>query len=126
MVFARAVLASVAVFGGAFGAAAEDALLCGRKADMVDIIIDMQGPTVESVWRDGKLFVNRDTADGSLWAFSLPNTTVHPSAVCRRTVGEGATARVEIGILCPAGEKACSSFQAQVLQRMDKIDAGTR
>lgn len=97
--------------------------ICGRKADMVQIIIDMQGDKVVSAWRDGKIFVNRDTTDGSLWGFSLPNTTVHPAAFCRRKAGEGDAAKVETGLICTAGEKACTSFAEQISNRMDKIEA---
>ncbi len=104
-------------------AGTEAATMCGRKADMVDIMIDMQRDSVESVWRDGKIFVSRDATDGSLWGFSLPHTTVHPAAFCRRTVGEGDAAKVETGLICAAGEKACTSFAEQIGKRMDKIEA---
>lgn len=104
-----------------FSNANED-LLCGRKANMVDIVLEMQKPTVQSVWRDHKLFINKDTIDGSLWAISMPNTTVHPSAVCRRRLGTGETSKMEIGFLCSTNEKACNSFKLQALQKMDKVE----
>lgn len=101
---------------------AKDEGLCGRKADMVEVMIEMQKPTVQSVWRDHKLFVNKDSSDGSLWAISMNNTTVHPSVVCRRRTGAGDTSKLEIGFLCSANEKACNSFKLQALERMDKVE----
>ncbi|MFM7084476.1 MAG: hypothetical protein ACKOW3_05675, partial [Hyphomicrobium sp.] len=85
-------------------------------------VLEMQKPSVQSVWRDHKLFINKDTTDGSLWAISMPNTTVHPSAVCRRRVGTGETAKVEVGFLCSKSEKACNSFKLQALERMNKVE----
>lgn len=101
---------------------AKGAEMCGRKGDMVEIVLDMQKPTVISIWRDQKLFINKDEKDGSLWAFSMPNTTVHPSAVCRREIKTAENSKIEVGFLCNANEKACNSFKQQALQRMDKVE----
>ncbi len=92
--------------------------MCGRPGDMVQLVIDMQMPSVESVWRDKKMFVNRDTGDGSLWAFSVKNTNAHPSAICERQVKDGDTIKTETGVLCTANEKVCKSFSAQVNERL--------
>jgi hypothetical protein len=100
--------------------------MCGRPADMVQLLIEMQKPEVVSLWRDGKMFVNRDTTDNSVWAFALPNTTVHPAAICRRTVKVDGKEQIETGELCTTGPKPCASFAGQVSERFAKIDAGTR
>lgn len=101
---------------------AKAADMCGRKGNMVDIVLEMQKPSVQTVWRDHKLFINKDISDGSLWAFSMPNTTVHPSAVCRRAIKEGHTSNAEVGILCSLNEKACNSFKVQALEKMNKVE----
>lgn len=118
--------ATVSTLAGAPSVSAADTM-CGRPADMVQIVIEMQKPSVESLWRDKKLFVNRDAGDGSVWVFSVNNTTVHPAAICRRTSKDGTGKEtVEKGTLCTAGEKACASFVEQAEQRLAKIAAGTR
>lgn len=116
----------VALISWSFPALAETATICGRPADLVSLLIDMQKPTVEGLWRDKKMFVNRDTADGSVWVFSLAHTSVHPAAFCRRTVGDGAGAREETGQICTASEKACASFVAQANERLAKLEAASR
>lgn len=119
---ARSILAGLILIGATATVAAEtttEASMCGRKADMVDLILHMQSDTLEKVWTDNKLFVYRDTTDGSQWAFSMPKTTVHPAAACRRK----ASGEVETGLLCTASEKACQSFQVQADERMDKLEA---
>ncbi len=96
--------------------------ICGRPADMVQIVISMLEPSVESVWRGGKIHVKRDTSDGSLWGFSLPNTTVHPAVFCRRPVSRDGREAIETGMVCAADEKACASFAEQVTDRFEKIE----
>lgn len=122
MFVTRAVLAAVSIAGAAGAADAEGATLCGKKADMVQLIMEMQADTVEQVWTDNKLFVNRDRTTGTLWVFSKPKTTVHPAAACR----EKSAASDVVGLLCTAGEKSCASFRQQAIARMDKIEAGVR
>lgn len=94
------------------------ASLCGTKPEMVDIMLRMIEEGVEKLYSDNKMFVSRDNRDGSMWAITLPNTTAHPSAACR-------TKAKETSVLCTAGDKACSSFQAQATSRMDKLEAVT-
>ncbi|MDX2309381.1 MAG: hypothetical protein NW216_14170 [Hyphomicrobium sp.] len=121
------VAATLAVMSTSARAETAAATMCGRPADMVQIVIEQQKPSVVSLWRDQKLFVNRDNDDGSVWVFSLQNTTVHPAAICRRTVKDAdGKETIENGQLCTAGEKACTHFAAQVAERLAKIDAGTR
>lgn len=126
MRFVRAALVIGLGLTGAGPLAAEEASFCGMKPDMVELLIEQQKPEYIAAWRDGKMFVNQRTSDGSLWGVSMKNTTVHPSAVCRRKVGEGDKATVETGLLCTASEKACQHFAEQVNARMDKIEKGER
>jgi hypothetical protein len=111
--------AGLVLIGSVASAGAEDTSMCGRKADMVDLILHMQSEALEKVWADSKLFVYRDRNDGTQWVVSMPKTTVHPAAACRRKAGN----KVEAGLLCSAGEKACESFQVQAAERMDKVEA---
>jgi len=112
-------LTGLVLIGSAASAGAEDTSMCGRKADMVDLILHMQSEALEKVWTDNKLFVYRDRTDGTQWVFSMPKTTVHPAAACRRKAGD----KMEAALLCGAGEKACESFQVQAAERMDKVEA---
>ncbi len=91
--------------------------ICGSKPDMVGIMLRMYEDGVEKVAGDNKMFVKRDSRDGSLWVIALPNTTAHPAVACRSTAKE-------FLVLCTAGEKACASFRQQATERLDKIDAG--
>jgi hypothetical protein len=102
---------------------AKAATMCGRPGDMVQLLIEMQKPSIESVWRDKKMFVNRDNDDGSYWAFAVRDTTVHPAAICERQVKDGAAMKVESGQLCAASEKACASFATQVAERLAVLKA---
>jgi hypothetical protein len=71
---------------------------------------------VEKVYGDNKMFVKRDSRDGSLWVIALPNTTAHPAVLCR-------TKSKEDAMLCTAGDKACASFRQQATERLDKAEA---
>lgn len=122
MFITRAIVAALSIAGATGAASAEEATLCGKKADMVQIVLEMQAATVEKVWTDNKLFVNRDTTTGTLWVFSMPKTTVHPAAACR----EASAGKDAVGLLCTAAEKVCASFRQQAIERMDKIVAGAR
>ncbi len=93
------------------------ASLCGTKPEMVDIMMRLIDEGVEKLYSDSKMFVSRDNRDGSMWAVTLPHTTAHPSAACR-------TKTKDVALLCSAGDKACTSFQAQATARMDKLEAG--
>ena len=95
------------------------ASLCGTKPEMVDVMLRMIEEGVEKLYSDSRMFVSRDNRDGSMWAISLPNTTAHPSAACR-------TKAKDVALLCSAGDKACTSFEAQATARMDKLEATTR
>ena len=56
--------------------------ICGSKPDMVGIMLRMYEDGVEKVAGDNKMFVKRDSRDGSLWVIALPNTTAHPAVAC--------------------------------------------
>lgn len=116
---ARLILAGVLMAGTSPVQADAPASLCGTKPEMVDVMLRMIEDGVERLYSDNKMFVNRDSRDGSLWAVTLPNTTAHPSATCR-------TKAKEVALICSAGEKACASFQAQAVARMDKLEAAPR
>jgi hypothetical protein len=92
---------------------AEPATVCGRSGDVAGLLLSLQTPAVEGLWRDKLMFVMRDNADGSLWAFSLKNSTVHPAVRCRRPVAPRDGVTHEAGQICGASEKACASFAAQ-------------
>lgn len=116
----RVVASAALIFSTALPAdAVTDASICGSKPEMVDIMLRMVEDGVEKVYGDNKMFVKRDSRDGSLWVVALPNTTAHPAVVCR-------TAGKDISILCTAGEKACGSFKNQAVERLEKLDAGSR
>lgn len=115
-----AFLVGFACAGGA-GAAPPAADMCGRTGDLPQLLIQLQKPTTENIWRDKKFFVLRDADDGSVWAFSLKNTTVHPAAYCRKTVVTGGAATVVVNQICDAGEKACASFVAQATDRFQAL-----
>jgi hypothetical protein len=116
----RAVASAALIFSTTLPAQAETAAsICGSKPEMVDIMLRMVEDGVEKVYGDNKMFVKRDSRDGSLWVVALPNTTAHPAIVCR-------TADKDIAILCTAGEKACASFKEQAVERLDKVDAAAR
>ena len=95
-------------------AMAQSGGLCGRTGDVSQLLLELQKPAAERLWRDTKLFVLRDHDDGTLWAFSIKNSTVHPAVRCRRQVPGGAGPGFEVGQMCPAGEAACASFAEQV------------
>lgn len=94
-------------------AAPQPGTICGRAADVSQLLLSMQKASVENVFRDKMMFVLRDQDDGSVWAFSIKHTTVHPAARCRREVKSGDTSRLEIEQVCGASEKACASFASQ-------------
>lgn len=113
-------MSSAALLFATIGGRAESpAVMCGSNPEMVGIMLRMAEDGVEKLYSDNKMFVKRDSRDGSLWVVTLPNTTAHPAVVCR-------TAAKETSVLCLAGEKACASFKGQAAERMDKIEAGTR
>lgn len=120
-----AVMVMVGLASAAVATEANQETMCGRPADLVQIMVDMQGDGFEGVWRETRIFINKDTEDGTLWAFSMPHTTVHPAAMCRRVITDGAEARVETGIICMAAESACRDFTQRALPRMEKIETGT-
>ncbi len=88
--------------------------MCGRTGDVSQLLLDLQKPNAERLWRDSKLFVMRDPDDGSLWAFSIKNSTVHPAVRCRRP---GADA----GLLCPGSDAACASFATQADEKFEEF-----
>lgn len=118
----RRAVANVAVAGGvglacvghAMAGGGSSATVCGRAGGIPDILLGLQKPSTTSVWRDKTLFVLRDGDDGTLWAFSVRSTTVHPAVRCRRGTGES-------GLVCGAGEKACASFTRQADDRFDTV-----
>jgi hypothetical protein len=91
--------------------------ICGSKPDMVGIMLRMYEDGVEKVAGDNKMFIKRDSRDGSLWVIALPNTTAHPAVACLSKAKE-------FSMLCSSGEKACASFRAQATERLDKVEAG--
>lgn len=105
---------STAVTATAALAGAQPAGLCGRTGDVSHLLLELQKPTAERLWRDAKLFIVRDRDDGALWAFSIKNSTVHPAVRCRRPVQGGVGPGFDVGQICPAGEAACASFAEQV------------
>lgn len=104
-------------------AAAAPPTLCGRPADMFQLVLDMQKPAVVNLWRDSKIFVSRDASDGSIWGFAIRKTTAFPAAFCRRVVKDASGEKTETGQMCSANEKVCASFVAQVQDRFAKLDA---
>lgn len=104
----------LACFGYAMAGAGPSAAVCGRGGGIPDILLGLQKPATTSLWRDKTLFVLRDGDDGTLWAFSVRSTTVHPAVRCRRGTGES-------GLVCSAGEKACASFTRQADDRFDAL-----
>ncbi len=108
-----------AVLWAAGPAVAEPAAtICGSKPEMVGVMLRMYEDGVEKVYGDNKMFVKRDSRDGSLWVIALPNTTAHPAVLCR-------TKSKEEAILCTAGDKACASFRQQATERLEKVEAKT-
>ncbi len=95
--------------------------ICGRSADVSQLLLSMQKASVENLFRDKMMFVLRDQDDSSVWAFSIKHTTVHPAARCRRDVSSGDTPRVEIEQVCGASEKACASFASQADERFKTL-----
>lgn len=98
-------------------AIAQSGGLCGRTGDVSQLLLELQKPAAERLWRDTKLFVLRDHDDGTMWAFSIKNSTVHPAVRCRRPLPGGAASGFETGQLCAAGEAACASFAEQVEEK---------
>jgi hypothetical protein len=94
------------------------ATVCGVKADMVGIMLRIYEDGVEKVAGDNKMFVKRDSRDGTLWVIALPNTSAHPALACR-------TKTKQTELLCTAGEKACASFLVQATERLDKVEKAT-
>lgn len=106
-----------ALLGSAMPAMAETpADICGSKPEMNGIMLRLYEDGVEKVYGDNKMFVKRDSRDGSLWVITLPHTTAHPSVACRN-------AAKEIIVHCNAGEKPCASFKEQAVGRFEKVDA---
>jgi hypothetical protein len=108
-------LAAILLAGGP-AIAEPAATICGSKPEMVGIMLRMVEDGVEKVAGDNRMFVKRDSRDGSLWVIALPNTTAHPALLCR-------TKEKELAMLCTAGEKACASFRQQAMERLAKVDA---
>jgi hypothetical protein len=116
----RVAVSSAALLFATVGVRADaPASMCGSKPEMVDVMLRMLEDGVEKLYSDSKIFVKRDSRDGSFWVVTLANTTAHPAVVCR-------TAAKDISMLCAAGEKACNSFKSQAVERLAKIDAGVR
>lgn len=103
-------------------AAAAPTTICGRPADVSQLLLAMQKPSVENVFRDKMIFVLRDTDDNSIWAFSIKHTTVHPAARCQRTTA-GSAPKLEVEQICGASEKACASFASQADARFKTFAA---
>ena len=89
--------------------------------DVASILLGLQKPATTSLWRDKTLFVLRDGDDGSLWAFSIKNTTVHPAVRCRRAPPGARAAAIETAQICTAGDGACASFASQAERRFDAV-----
>lgn len=113
-----ALVGATTVLAAASPAAAAPDALCGRSGSISELLLGLQRPEVESLWRDKMLFVVRDGQDGTLWAFSIKNTTVHPAVRCRRAVAGAAR---DSGLLCASSEKSCASFAAQADERFDAL-----
>lgn len=94
---------------------------CGRMGDVASILLGLQKPATTTLWRDKILFVLRDGDDGSLWAFSIKNTTVHPAVRCRRAPPGARAADIETAQICAAGDRACASFASQADKRFDAV-----
>lgn len=45
---------------------ATGATMCGRSGSIIDLLIGMQKPSVESIWRDKVMFIQRDAEDNSI------------------------------------------------------------
>lgn len=100
--------------------------MCGRSGSIVDLLISMQKPSVEAVWRDRVLFIYHDKDDDSIWGFSIENSSAHPAAMCQRRVKDGDGTKIETGQICTASEKVCKSFVSQVTERGAKQAAETK
>lgn len=106
-------------------ASAGEASLCGRPAASIgDLLIQMQQPTVEALFRDTRMFVFHDPADSSMWVFSVKNTSAHPAVMCSRQVETAGEKKLETGVDCKANEKVCQSFSDMALAQMQKLQAG--
>lgn len=115
--FIACLVVSGALFGPLVPAMAEmPADICGSKPEMNGIMLRLYEDGVEKVYGDNKMFVKRDSRDGSLWVITLPHTTAHPSVACRN-------AAKEMVVHCSAGEKPCASFKEQATARFEKVDA---
>lgn len=112
---------SAASAQGITAGAAQVGPLCGRVGDVSQLLLDLQKPSVERLWRDTKIFILRDHDDGSLWAFSIKKSTVHPAVRCRRAIPGDTAPRFEVGQICPSGEAACASFAAQSDEKFDGV-----
>ncbi|MBA4131719.1 MAG: hypothetical protein C0519_09880 [Hyphomicrobium sp.] len=113
--FASLVAAGALIAFSVPASAEKPADICGSKPEMVDIMLRMYEDGVEKVYGDNKMFVKRDSRDGSLWVIALPNTTAHPAVACR-------TKAMDTAVLCNAGEKPCASFTEQAAARFKKVD----
>lgn len=125
-VAAAACVVAPTLLSGVTAAATEGpvrpARLCGRAGDVSQLLLEMQKPAAERLWRDTKLFVLRDHDDGTLWAFSIRNSTVHPAVRCRRPLQGREGQSFEIGQVCAASDVACASFAQQVDEKFSVFD----
>lgn len=119
---AATALLKLTALSGAVHAADGD--LCGRpRAPISDLLIGMQKPAVEAVWRDKLMFMFHDTADSTYWVFTMRNTSAHPSVVCSRIVQDGGESRVESGHVCEANEQVCKSFMETAIAQIARVQS---
>jgi hypothetical protein len=90
--------------------AADD--LCGRPREAPDTLLQRLGKMekLAESFRDKAYVAINDAEKGTLWTFTVAGHPAHPSVVCRRPVEEAGKVRLEMAVLCNAGESACEEL----------------
>lgn len=121
--FRTAAMAFAALFASTGAAWTADAGLCGRPpAPIAEFLVKMQDPGIEAMWRDKTMFMFKDTADDTLYVFSIANTSAHPALACSRPAKDK-PGELETGLDCAAPEPVCKSFLDTAMGHMTRIRA---
>ena len=107
-------LGACATIAWAFAAAAwaQADNLCGRPREAPDALYQRLTKTekLPEAFRDKSYVTINDTANNTIWTFTVAGHPAHPSAVCREPVEENGKLRMDMGVQCEASDEACEEL----------------
>jgi hypothetical protein len=83
--------------------------LCGRPREAPEAMFQRLTKTekLAESFRDKAYVTINDTANGTIWTFTVAGHPAHPSVVCREPVEDGGKLRIDMGVQCEASEGEC-------------------